>query len=252
MAEGSKCFGPTAVGAGAETQLGSDWDAPPGSGGIHIYNLRVCFSNKVNAKEMAGYVRVKVAKQTGDYYYVVGHGTGAATIGGGSAAQNIPCAINSDNNAKIQVFAYNAEALVDAVISLNYRKGKGRKAVTYKCGGAGTDVTAGTEKTIGTMKVDQGAGTIREIRFTGSGVVKELSECGMLTLEIPGNEDSPFEFAVGHGIGGAASVAASHCDVIKLPHGIPVKDGVTITAKFLNLVTLGGAILSCGVSIQVV
>lgn len=251
MAEGSKCFGPTAVGAAAETQLGSDYDMPPGSGGFHIFRLRVGFSNKVNAKEMAGYVRVKVAKQSGDYYYVVGHGTGAATIGGGSAAQKIDCAINADNNAKVQVYAYNAEALVDAVVSILYRSGKGRKVVTYKCGGAGTDVTAGTEKTIGTMKIDQGPGTIREIRFTGSGVVKELSELGMLTLEVPGNEMSPFEYAVGHGIAGAASVAATHCDVIKLPQGIKVKDGVTITAKFLNLVTIGGAILSAGVSIQV-
>lgn len=249
--EGSKCFGPTAAGAASETQVGSNWNAPPG-GPWHIYKIRFGYANVVNAKECAGYIRVKVAGESGDYYYVVGHGAGGATNSNGMAAQEIDCGINAKDGAKIQVYVYNAEAVKDAVISLHFRTGAGRKVVTYKCGGAGTDVTAGTEKTIGTLTVDQAAGMIRQIRFTGSGVVDALAETGKLTLEIPGNEGYPFEYAVGHGVAGATLSNNTHCDVIDLPYGIPVKLNTVITVKFKNLATTGGALLSCGVSIQVI
>lgn len=254
MGEGSKCFKLTAVGAGAETELligaaGSTYNMPPGS--WHIYGIRLGFANVVNAKESAGYLRVKVAGQSGDYYYAVGHGAGGATNTSGMAAQLIDCAINADGGALVQVYAYSSEATADWHVSLKFRSGSGRKVVTYKCGGAGTDVTAGTEKTIGTMTVNQGAGTIREIRFTGSGVVDALAETGRLILEVPGQEGIPHEYAVGHGTAGATLSATVHCDVIKLPVGIPVGNNAVITVKLLNFATTGSALLSCLVSIQV-
>lgn len=248
--EGATCFGPTAAAAATETQVGSDYYMPPGN--WHIYKIRVGFANVVNAKECAGYCRVKVAKQVGDYYYVIGHGAGGATNSGGEAAHEIACGINADGAALVQVYIYNAEAIKDAVISIHYKPGPGRRIVTYKCGAAGSDVTAGTELTIGTMKIDQGAGTIKQIRFTGSGVVDALAETAKLTLEVPANPLTPFTFAVGSGAAGAATTPNQIApDVINLPYGIPVKDGVTITAKVLNLITTGSALLSCSVSIQV-
>lgn len=250
MAEGSKGFGPTAAAAATETQVGSDYYMPPGS--WYIYRLRVGLANVVNAKEVAGYVRVKVAGIEGNYYYVVGHGAGGATNSNGMAAQSIECGINAKGGALVQVYVYNAEAIKDAVISLHFRGGGGNNIHTYKCGGAGTDVTAGTEKTIGTMTIDQKAGMIKQIRFTGSGVVDALAETGILTLDVPGAENIPYEFAVGHGTAGATLSNNTHCDVINLPQGIPVKLNTVVTAKFKNLATTGGALLSLGVSIQVV
>lgn len=249
--EGSKGFGPTAAAAATETQVGSDYYMPPG-GGWHIYAIRFGYANVANAKECAGYVRVKVSGQAGDYYYIVGHGAGGATNSNGMAAEKIDCGINALGGALVQVYVYNAEAIKDAVISLHFRAGQGRKVVTYKCGGAGSDVTAGTELTIGTMKIDQAPGTIRQIRFTGSGVVDALAETGILTLEVPGAENIPYEFAVGHGTAGATLSNNTHADVIDLPHGIPVKLNTTVTAKIKNLATTGGALLSCAVSLQVV
>jgi len=221
---------------------------PPGS--WHIYELRFGFANVVNAKECAGYVRIEVSGQNGNYYFVVGHGAGGATNSNGMAAQTIPCDINAEGNSTVTASIYNAEAIKDAVVSIAFRSGSGHNVWTYKCGGAGTDVTAGTEKTIGTMDILK-RGTIKQIRFTGSGVADALAETGKLTLDIPGHEGVPHEWAVGHGSAGATLSNNTHCDVIDLKHGIPVEK-CTITAKFLNLVTTGGAILSAAVSIQVV
>jgi hypothetical protein len=248
MTEGSHCFGPLAAAAATE-QVMTEYKMPPGS--WHIYKIRVGYANIVNAKEVAGYVRIIVAGQNGNYYYVVGHGAGGATNSNGMAAQDIDCAINADGGAAVNAYIYNAEAIKDAVISIHFRSGSGRNVWTYKCGGAGSDVTAGTELTIGTMTILKD-GTIREIRFTGSGVVDALAETAKLTLEIPGQEGIPHEYAVGHGTAGATLSNNTHCDVIKLPHGIPVQKNTVITAKVLNLVTTGSALLSCAVSIQVV
>lgn len=249
--EGSKAFLPTDAAAATEQKIGSDWRAPPGSGGWTIYKIRCGFGNVANAKENAGYVRVKIAKQSGDFYYVVGAGCGAATISSGVAAEEIDCSIPMDNNALVQVYGYNAEAVKDFSISIQYRSGMGRKTLTYKCGGAGSDMTAGSELTIGTMTVDQGQGTMWEIRFTGSGVANAKAETAKLILEIPGNPLSPYEYSVGHGVGGNATGMHGYADVIKLKYGIPLKDGVVITAKIINDSTDGGNLLSCGVSIQV-
>lgn len=248
--EGSKGFGPTAAAAATETQVGSDYYMPPGD--WYIYRIRAGYANVVNAKEVAGYIRVKVSGIEGNYYYVMGHGAGGATNSGGAAAQVINCGIHAKGGALVQVYAYNAEAIKDAVISLHFRPGAGPNVHTYKCGGAGTDVTAGTAKTIGTMTIDQKAGLIKEIRFTGSGVVDALAETAVLTLDVPGAENIPYEFAVGHGAAGAATTPNTHCDVINLPHGIPVKLSTVVTASVKNLATTGSALLSCGVSIQVV
>jgi len=226
------------------------YNMPPG-GPWYIYKIRVGFANVVNAKESAGYARIKVAGQADDFYYVVGHGAGGATNTSGMAAQEIDTGINAADGAEVNAYIYNAEAIVDAVISIHFKKGSGPSVHTYKCGGAGSDVTAGTELTIGTMKVLR-AGNIREVRFTGSGVVDALAETAKLTLEVPGSGKVPFEYAVGHGTAGATLSATVHCDVIKLPYGIPVAQNTTITAKVLNLITTGSALLSCGVSIQVV
>lgn len=246
--EGSHCFGPLAAAAGTEQDF-TTYNMPP-KGPWNIFELRVGFANVVNAKESAGYVRIQVDGELGDYYYVVGKGTGGATNAGAMPAQTIQCSINAESAAKVTASIYNGEAIKDAVVSIAFRKGRGREVRTYRCGGAGTDVVAGTEKTIGTMPILK-AGTLRQIRFTGSGIVDALAETGKLTLEIPGQGDVPHEWAVGHGASGAATTANQHCDVITLKHGIPLDKNITITAKFLNLVTTGAALLSCGVSIQV-
>lgn len=247
--EGSHCFGPLAAAAATEQAL-TTYNMPP-KGPWNIYMIRVGYANVVNAKEVAGYLRIQVAGEDGDYYYVVGHGAGGATNSNGMAAQVIKCSINAENGAKVTASIYNAEAIKDAVISIHFRQGRGREVRTYKCGGAGSDVTAGTELTIGTMSITK-AGVIRQIRFTGSGVVDALAETGKLTLDIPGSGKVPFEYAVGHGVAGATLSNNTHCDVIDLKYGIPVDKDTTITAKFINLVTTGGALLSCGVSIQVI
>ena len=253
MVEGSKGFGPTAAAAATEQQVGSDFYMPTQpSSQWYIYRIRAGFSNIVNAKEVAGYIRVKVKGIEGDYYYIMGHGAGGATNSNGMAAQVIECGIKASGGALVQVYVYNAEAIKDAVISIHYRAGSGPNIHTYKCGGAGTDVTAGTEKTIGTMTVSEKAGMIKQIRFTGSGVVDALAETGILTLEVPGAKLNPFEFAVGHGTAGAATTNNTHCDVINLPEGIPVGLNTVVTAKVKNLATTGSALLSVAVSIQVV
>lgn len=248
--EGGKCFYATAVTAAGVSLTPTAYHMPPGN--WHIYRLRVGFANIVNAKESSGYVKIVPAGESGNYEYVVGQGAGGATNTGGMQAETIDCDINAKGGAKLEVYAYSAETTADWHVSIMFRAGLGRNVQTYKCGGAGTDVTAGTEKDIGTMTIDQGAGVIKEIRFAGSGVVDALAETARLRLIVPGKEGMPHEWTVGHGQAGATLSTTEHTDVIKLKHGISVGQNAVVTAKILNFVTTGSALLSCWVSIQVV
>jgi len=249
MDEGGKCFYATAVTAAGVQLTPTAWHMPPGN--WYIYKLRVGFANIVNAKESSGYVEIIAAGTDGAYKYVVGQGAGGATNTGGMQAEEIDCGINAKGGALLKVYAYSAETTADWFVSIQFRAGSGKKVVTYITGGAGSDVTAGTELTIGTMTIDQGAGTIREIRFAGSGVVDALSETARLSLTVPGHEGMPHEYTVGHGQAGATLSTTEHADVIKLPHGISVGANAGVVAKILNFVTTGSALLSCWVSIQV-
>ena len=135
-----------------------------------------------------------------------------------------------------------------------YREGSNGTCMTLCAGGAGQDVTAGTELTLtvntGLAPVDMTPwknASIRQIRFAGSGVAAALSGAHRIRIIIPGQPDV-YKFIMGSGPGGAATGSPAAADVVK-DLDIPVKSGSTVTVKVLNTVTTGGATLSAAVTL---
>jgi len=237
-------FGPTDSAAGTKTTVGTagallDKD-------VTIYKIRVAKGNVVNAKECAGVITIEAKGLDGTHVYAYGNGAGGATNSGNSPAEPIDCSIPVSGNSVVTVSVTDAENAKDVIVSLHYRLGKGRNVRSYAVGGAGQDTTADTPLTLTTSPVIEAAGSIREIRFAGSGVVDAKAGSGKLVIEVPGLS-GPFEYAIGNGPGGATLSGPAWADVIDLPQGIPVKENITVTIKL----TTAEIMLSATCSIQV-
>jgi len=202
--------------------------------------------NVVNAKECAGTIEVEADGLDGTHIYAYGNGAGGATNSGNMAAEPIDCSIPITGNSKVTVSVKDAEVAKDVTVSVEFSPGLGRNVRSYAVGGAGQDTTADTELALTTSPVMEVGGTIREIRFAGSGVVDAKAASGKLYISVPGLS-GPFEYAVGNGPGGATLSGAAWADVIDLPHGIPVGKNVTVSISL----TSAEIVLSATCSIQV-
>lgn len=236
----SKVFGPTDSVAGTKTQVGSDYIVRPGT--YSIYKIRVGKGNVTNAKECAGLITITVSGVNGPFEFAYGNGVGGATDSQNISAEEIDCAIPMQGGSTLKVYVTDAEAAKDVTVSIEFQSGGGHMR-SYSVGGAGSDTTADTELSVGTVTTVK-AGTIRQIRFAGSGVVAAKAGTGKLTLTVPGLE-GPFEYSVGAGPGGAATGSMSHADVIDV--NIPVGVNISIPVK----VTTAEVMLSVTVSLLI-
>lgn len=239
-----KVFGPTNSGAQtypARTQIGSTYIMRPGR--YTIYQIRVGKGNVVDDKEYCGIIDVEVSGENGPFSYAYGNGSGGATNSQNIAAEPIECSIPVQGGAEVKVYNSNPEAAVDVVISLEFSTVGQPKQRSYADGGAGVDTTADTELSILSTSMVQG-GSIKQIRFAGSGQTDAKAGSGKLELEVPGQE-GPFEYAIGAGSGGAATQSPAWADVINVD--IPVGPNVTVTCK----ITTAEIMLSASVSIAV-
>lgn len=238
----SKVFGPTDSVAGTKTTVGAAASLRPE--GCHIFRIRVGKGNVVNAKENAGVITIEAPGLDGTHKYAYGNGCGGATnYGANRAAEKIDCSIPIAGNVLVTVSVTDAEAAKDVTVSLEFRIGMGRNVRSYAGGGAGIDSTADTPLTVATLTMELG-GTIKEIRFAGSGVVDAKAGSAKLTLEVPGLK-GPFEYSVGNGPGGATLGGPNDADVIDTE--IPVGANVSVIISL----TSAEIMLSATVSIQV-
>ena len=222
-----KTFGPTDSAAGTKTTVGAA--AALLNKDVTIHKIRVGKGNVVNAKENAGKIEIEATGLDGTHVYAYGNGSGGATNNAQNiAAEEIDCSIPISANSKVTVSVTDAENAKNVVVGLEFHPGKGKNVHSYCVGGAGQDTTAATVLTLTTSPVMEEGGTIKEIRFAGSGVVDADAGSGELVFKVPGLS-GPFEWSVGNGPGGATLGGAAHADVIDLPHGIPVKKNDTIT-----------------------
>jgi hypothetical protein len=246
----SMAFGPTDSAAGTKTGLSPTTtlvgrQAPPSGGTIR--KIRIGKGNIVDAKECAGIVEIEVSGVSGPFQFAYGNGSGAATnSGANNRAEPIDCAIPVPGNAIMKVWVTDAEVAKDVTVSLEgYSEGGLMKS--YVAGGPGSDTTAATALTIGTITPIQ-AGVIKQIRFAGSGIVDAKAGTAKLTISIPG-QAGPFEFSVGNGPGGDSLGCANEADVIgdqQNPLNIPVSLS-TITCY----ITSEEIMLSCTVSLLI-
>lgn len=237
----SLVFGPTDSVAGTKTTVGAAASLRPE--GCHIYKMRVAKGNVVNAKECAGIITIEAPGLDGTHKYAYGNGTGGATNSSNYAAEEIHCSIPIAGNVLVTVSVTDAEVAKSVTVSLMFRIGMGRNVRSYTAGGAGSDTTAATIKTVGTIVMEQ-AGTIKEIRFAGSGIVDAKDGTGKLVIEVPGLK-GPFEYAVGSGPGGATLGRGDNADVIDTE--IPVGANVSVVVYLTTVEVM----LSATCSIQV-
>jgi len=238
----SKVFGPTDSVAGTKTTVGAAVSLRPEP--CYIYRIRVGKGNVVNAKENAGVIEIEAPGLDGTHKYAYGNGSGGATNNGqNQPAEKIDCGIPIAPNVLVTVSVKDAEAAKDVTVSLEFRTGSGRNIRSYAVGGAAVDSTADAALTVGTMTMELG-GTIKQIRFAGSGIVDAKAASGKLMLEVPGLK-GPFEYAVGNGPGGASLGGAADADVFDVE--IPVGPNVGVIAYL----TSAEVVLSATVSIQV-
>jgi hypothetical protein len=230
------------------------WEVPPGS--YTITTIRIASVSIVNAKEQSGFVIVRKSNGA-KYVFAFGGGTGGATNAGSYPAEEIECSIPISVGEVVYVDVLTAEVHNDTRVSLMYEDGLQRECLTLAAGGAGQDVTAGTELTLTanallaplTMTPWRDC-KIMQIRVTGAGIVDALAQGRRILLEIPGSKNT-YEFVAGNGPGGAATALGCGADVIgkNRPLNIPVTKNTTVTAKVLTTVTTGAAVLSAAVSL---
>lgn len=229
------------------------WQVPPGQ--FIIYKARVGYANIVNAKEASGFLIIQISGQGGGTWaFAYGGGTGATTDSNTMPAEQIRMSIPIRGGQNVICKVITAEVHNDTRVGLMYTEGAGPACMTLCAGGAGQDVTAGTELalTVNALlaPVDMTPwkdARIKEIRFAGSGIVAALSGAHRLRIIIPGQPDV-YKFIVGGGAGGAATGSPSDADVID-NLDIPIKQGSTVTVKILNTVTTAQATLSAAVSL---
>lgn len=229
------------------------WQVPPGN--FTIYRARVATAGIVNAKECAGVLVIDVS---GDkrYSFAIGAGSTGATNSSGKPSEKVDMSIPVSTGQIVKVSILTAEVSNDQRVGLQYTEGSGPKCMTLCAGGAGQDMTAGTELTLTVdTKYDPvnmtpyRDGTIKQIRLAGSGVVDALAAGVRVRLMIPGQPDQ-YKFIMRSGASGAATAAAEAEDTVDNLN-IPVKNGGTVSVKLLNTATTGQAMLSCIVSLLV-
>lgn len=227
----SKVQGPTDSSAGVNTQVGSDYIVPPG-GPFFIHDMTVGKGNVTNAKENSGIISVTVTSVTGTFQYAYGNGSGGATNNAQNiAAEPITCRIPTPSGSTVKIYVLDAETAKNVVVAAAFWNGQ-EVVDSYEAGGAGSDTTASTELTVGTITVVNRPGRIKQIRFAGSGVVDADAGSGKLVIDVPG-QGYPQEFSVGNGPGGATLGGAAWADVIDVDIGvgkskIPVNTVVTV------------------------
>lgn len=230
------------------------WQVPPGQ--YTIVRARIGYANIVNAKESSGFLVIQLSGGT-TWAFAYGGGTGAATNGGQMQAEDIDMSIPIGTGTLVTVKVITSEVHNDTRVSLMYIEGQGPTCMTLAGGGAGQDLTAGTELT---LAVNSGLapvtltpyrdGRIIQMRIAGGGLVDALSQAMRITIQVPGLPEQ-FEFIAMSGPGGAATALGCKADVIS-NLDIPVKANSTLTVKALTTVTTGGAVQSVAVSFLVV
>ena len=229
------------------------WQVPPGQ--FTIYKVRIGYANIVNAKEAQGFLIIQISGQGGGTWaFAYGGATGATTDANTMPAEEIDMSIPVTGGQTVKVQVITAEVHNDTRVGLMYTEGGNASCMTLCAGGAGQDVTAGTELALAVNALLQPVdmtpwkdARIRQIRFAGSGVAAALSGAHRIRIIIPGQADV-YKFIVGSGPGGAATGSPAAADVIS-GLDIPVKNGSTVTVKVLNTVTTGQATLSAAVSL---
>lgn len=222
----SKAFGPTATTtASVKTTIGSTFTVPPGSYGIK--EIRIGKGLVVNAEPCCGEVEIEITGVDGTFQYAYGNGTGGATNTQNGPAEKIQCSIPAPGGSVVTVSITDPDNAADAVVSLKFFSGSVPRIDSYGVGADGTDTTADTELEIGTVQITK-AGSIKQIRFSGSGITDAKAGTGILEIKVPGLA-GPFEFAVGNGPGGATLGAISDADVIDVD--IPVTLNATISIR---------------------
>ena len=226
------------------------WQVPPGN--FVIYQADVGLAGIVDAKECAGALVIQVSGQGGGTWaFAIGGGVGATTAGNAKQADPVEMSIPVKGGQVVIVKIITAEVSNDERVGLRYMEGNGQTCMTLHCGGAGQDSTAGTELLLTVdSKLDPVNMTpwrdarIKEIRFTGSGIIAALAAATRLRVSVPGLADV-FKFVVRSGNSGATTSAQEETTVIK--HlDIPVKNGQTVSVRILTTATTGQAILSAG------
>jgi len=226
------------------------WQVPPGN--FTIYRADVGLAGIVDAKECAGALVIQVSGQGGGTWaFAIGGGVGAATAGNSKPADAVDMSIPVKGGQLVIVKIITAEVSNDERVGLRYTEGNGPTCMTLHCGGAGQDSTAGTELLLTVdSKLDPvnmtpwKDATIRQIRFTGSGIIAALAGATRVRVSIPGLADV-YKFIVRSGNSGATTSAQEETTVIK-DLDIPVKNGLTPSVRILTTATTGQAILSAG------
>lgn len=246
----SMVFGPTDSVAGTKTGMSPTTtlvgrQAPPSGGTIR--KIRIGKGNVTDAKENAGIVEVEVGGVNGPFQFAYGNGCGAATnSGSNNAAEVIDCAIPVPSGAVMKVWVTDAEAAKDVTVNLEaYSEGGYMRS--YVTGGAGSDTTADTQLTVGTITPIV-AGKIKQIRFAGSGLVDAKAGTGKLVLNVPG-QAGPFEFSVGNGPGGDSLGAPNPADILG-DQSMPLNITVTTNAMTVYLTT-AEVLVSATVSVMI-
>lgn len=252
MTQYSKVFGPTDSAAGTKTTVGSAAVLRPEA--CTIKKIWVAKGNVVDAKENAGYITVETDTLEGPHHYAYGNGAGAAggaTAGGGTGpAEPIDCSIPIGANQKVTVSVTDAEAAKGVTVELDFDKGAGRNVYSYIVGGAAQDTAAATllaltDNLTGLTPKILKAGTIKELRIAGSGVVDAKEGSGKLEI-VPPVIKGPWEYAIGNGAGADLGPNPAFADVRDV--SIPVKEGWDVVFN----ITTGQIMLSATVSFQVV
>lgn len=241
-------YGPTDSVAGTKTGVSPTTatvgrQAPPMSGVIK--KIRVGKGNVVNAKECAGKIEVEVGGVNGPFIFAYGNGSGGATNNGQNGpAEPIDAEVPVPAGAVVKVWVTDAEIAKDVTVELEVYSGGGHMR-SYDAGGAGSDTTADTQLTVGTI-TPVVSGNIKQIRFAGSGIVDAKAGSAKLVLSVPG-QAGPFEFTVGNGPGGATLGGPQHADVIGSkdePLNIPVKESSNVVVYLTSAEVLLSATCS--------
>jgi len=243
----SKVVGPTDSAAGTLTAIGSAYVVPPG-GPFHIHKLTVGKGNVTNAKENSGIVTVTVTSVDGTYQYAYGNGAGGATNSSNMAAEQIACRIPAPSGSTVTVSITDAENAKDATVAIEFWSGTAR-VDSYEAGGAGSDASADTELTVGTITVVNRPGRIKQIRFAGSGVVDAKAGSGKLVIDVPGN-GLPQEFCIGNGPGGATLSGPAWADVFDVDIGVG-KSIIPVNTVITVKLTCAEAMLSATASLAI-
>lgn len=252
MTQYSKVFGPTDSAADTKTTVGSAAVLRPEA--VTIKKIWVAKGNIVDAKECAGYITIETDTLEGPHHYAYGNGaghTGGATGGGGTGpAEPIDCSIPIGANQKVTVSVKDAEVAKGVTVELDFDKGSGRNVYSYIVGGAGQDTAAATllaltDNLTGLTPKILKAGTLKELRIAGSGVVDAKEGSGLLAI-VPPVIKGPWEYAFGNGSGGDLGTNPAFADVRDV--SIPVKEGWDVVFN----VTTANIMLSPTISFQVV